>query len=318
MSPDRTYDYLGLNVYLWERQEQNRFLISCWKPALHQLRQAVENVFAWYERFDARGPHIFAVLGTPGGELSAAADLLQAHIERFLAERQPSQALDPDALAELHADCRGKALWPADRRDGLATDRSFILQRHTGSGCPFSYWQPFDDATRWEIERLVNRSTEWALARLPADRDANVQAAVSWCADFDQHLGKHVGPSRAAEYWRHHAGTLVRGLEQRWQDDSDEVRRSLPGLIKPSSAAAFGRLWHDAESVAKDTSQSMGTMVRTIVENAPRQSVAWHAFREIHHSTLKQLGLFVRFHLPIIFFAWNRNLGETNRAEGQG
>lgn len=302
--------WLGANIYLWERLEQNRLLARVLAPEIERLYAdgAVDVVF--YDRFDSRGPHVFLSLRvTAESSRESVRSRLRAVIEPFLAEKQPSEIYDEAGLAKLHEQCRGKALWHADHLPGLASDRSLLIDEQQAGGYPFLWWRDLEETARDRVSELVGESTRWALGLLPAEKEAHMGAAVAWSADYDSLLRRRLSAAEAADYWRVHASTLIMGLDERWREEPEAVRASLPGRVAAKTAAAFGRQF-DASDAGEQAGPwpPMEELVELVLRGAPNRQVAWRALREIHHVTWKQLGLYVRFHLPIVLFAWNRNL----------
>src|SRR6185436_17825658 len=77
-----TKPFLGGNVYLWSRAAQNRFLTRCLGPAIRELQdQGLASGF-WFDRFDARGPHVFFLL-RPIGEPMTVRELLAHRLGPF-------------------------------------------------------------------------------------------------------------------------------------------------------------------------------------------------------------------------------------------
>ena len=303
--------WLGVNVYLWERLEQNRLLSQVLSPEVDRLYAESKVDIVFYDRFDSRGPHVFLSLRLvePVEEEAQVRASLRAAIEPFLDGKEKSNVYGEEELQKLHEQCRGKTLWHADRRPGLAEDRTLLIDRHEGGGYPFNWWRDLQDAARDRVSELVGESTRWALALVPPEKDAHMGAAVAWSAEFDRILRRRLSPAEAADYWRIHASTLIMGLGERWQEEPEAVRASLPGRVAPKTAKAFADRFDAADSGDEESPWSpMGELIETVLGGAPNRQVAWRALREINHVTWKQLGLYVRFHLPIVLFAWNRNL----------
>ena len=56
--------YLGLVAYCWGQEQQDRLLTECLKPAMEEWRSSGLTRRFWFDRFDARGPHVLGLLTT--------------------------------------------------------------------------------------------------------------------------------------------------------------------------------------------------------------------------------------------------------------
>ncbi len=303
--------YIGLNVYLWQRTEQNLFLSSCLRPLVGRLEDQALSSFVWVERFDARGPHLFVVLRCDAGDVAKFTATVNEAVAAFFADRQASGALSDQDLAERHEECRGKSLWQVDRQPGFAKEHSYVLEPIEGVVLPLYYWRDFATSGHPRLAELVAGATAWALERVPIDRDADIRAGITWCAAFNACLLRRTSPGAVARYWQHHASSLVIGLEERWLEEPEEVRNSLPDAVKPNTAGAFAKIFSSVEAAPLEPWPQMDQWITAVLDAAPNENRGWRLLREINHSTLKQLGLYVRLHIPLTLFAWHRALEQA-------
>lgn len=293
--------HLGLNVYCWGQQEQNRLLADGLGPVAREVRdQRLARRF-WFTRFDVRGPHIFAVF-TPSPESSRSrlAEVVSARLEAYL-DRHPSQVvLERAELEERHAACRGKSLCAADQASDFAPNNSFALVDHATWAYPFRWSAHL--AAHEELWRQLDASTFWALEELTRGRQT--AAGIRWLAAVDLALA----PSgHAAEsYWRYHACTLVLPLTERLERAEEEVTASLPAAVGARNREIFSSLWNDvAETGAPEVERWLALV---LADDSRSERQRWSLLREINHSTLAQLGLPVKLQIPLVLYAWLRHL----------
>ncbi|MEM1178516.1 MAG: hypothetical protein AAGM22_09235 [Acidobacteriota bacterium] len=301
--------WLAANVYLWEELEQNRYLVEVFLPFLRRYAGGDSRVdVVSYDRFDARGPHLFLVFRVVG-DLAQVQHHFETVTRTFLDAGEVSGALSEIEVAKRHDDCRGKQQWSADGLGGLASDRTFLVEEQAAGGYPFNWWGRHEPSSRRDISLRTGDAARWSLDRIRVDKEANMGAAVIWAAEFDAELRRHLPPSEAADYWRLHATTLLMSLVDRWREEPEAVLASLPGRVAPKTAAAFTRLFGEADGRdGAGPCAPMAGLVSACLDGAPDREAAWRALREIHHITWKQLGVYVKFHIPIVLFAWNRNI----------
>ncbi|MBV9773856.1 MAG: hypothetical protein JO040_07895, partial [Gemmatimonadetes bacterium] len=107
-----------------------------------------------------------------------------------------------------------------------------------------------------------------------------------------------------AEFWRHHAKTLLVHLEERLEADEAQVLATLPTVVGERNREVFTRLWD--ETPAWPPARRLVEIVLAGDGRTPGQQRA--LLREINHFTLAQLGQPVMHHIPLILYAWQRNL----------
>jgi hypothetical protein len=293
-------DHLGANVYYWGDEAQGRFLVEQVAPLARCLLAEGAAESFWFDSFDARGPHLM-LLFTPGAVAAPALrERLRRELEWRLAAQPSGAALERAALEERHRQCRGKELCVADTRPGLADNDSVVLFDHPADGYPFSHARGLAGAG--ELWRGVSQVVLWALDRRAVGDAA--PAAVRWTAAVDAALAA-AGLAGEA-YWRHHATTLVMPLAGRLAADEAAVLSAVPGVVGERNREPFAQLWQQVAAGGWD-----GPPVGRIVALAGAAGDGhrrWSLLREIVHTTLGQLGLPVRLHLPLVFYAWQRNL----------
>jgi Lantibiotic biosynthesis dehydratase C-term len=296
--------HLGLTVYLWGIEAQDRLLSQCLAPAVGALRQeGLVNRF-WFERMDIRGPHLFVLFRVSPGATDEVKRRLTERIEGFLATHPCPLIMSHEELRSRHDFCRGKIQCAPDRDSGFAENNTFRLFQHEERGYPFHLSEGIPQEE--EIWRLLTELTFWTVDQLSSPSSSRTAIAVRWFAILDCVVrATQVSPER---YWRYHASTLLVSLEKGLAMDEARVLSSLPSALGEKNIATLTRIWSEIEA-----GRSSYPWIDTIVElvlNAPKPSEEQRlAFlREIIHCSLKQLGLMVAFHLPLVLFAWNLTL----------
>jgi hypothetical protein len=296
---------IGLTVYHWGQRPQDRLLADCLGPLACELRQEGLLRRFWFDRFDARGPHVFAVLTSP---LDAAPEVRRRAAERVethLARHPCTEALSQHEIEQRHRECRGRAQSEVDREEGLAANNSYRLFEHAPRGYPFR----LSEGVPGEVE-LWDLLTDQALrsiGHLAAGGGAAAFAA-RWIAGVDASLRARV-PDPAA-YWRHHAGTLFLNLDEMLAAGEERVLPWLLARIGARNRQAFAGVWADA---AAGSPPEILRLVELATE-APGPRGDWALLREVDHFTLKQVGLPVALHIPLVLFAWERNRLEARPA----
>jgi hypothetical protein len=297
---------IGCNIYFWGWAEQSRLLVECLGPLAAGLRDEGLARGVWFDRFDARGPHLFALVtaASPaaGGEVARR---LSGRLGEYLAARPSAAPMTPEEVAALHAQTRGKALCAADTQPGLAGNNSCVLFEHPPGGYPF----PILAAGRSpeeedEIWGLLSDLAAWGIARLAASPAAiPMGVAALWLAGLDREL-RRLGVAEG--YWRYHATTLLLGLEERLADDERSAIASLPAAVGLKNFETFSRVWRDAEPrppAWAPLPRLAGLLLAGGEATAVRR---FAALREAVHCFLKQLGVPVSMHIPLVLFAWHQ------------
>jgi hypothetical protein len=287
---------LGLVVYCWGLEEQSRLIAGCLAPAATELRPALR--LFWFDRFDARGPHVFALFTLPSGEEGRARDLLGQRLEEYLEIHPSRQELTPEELAARHQACRGKALCAVDAWPELAENNSFFWFPHPATGYPFSIGRGLPEPER--LGDLLDELTGWAVEQLARSSGATpTSAAAHWLAALSHSLLDRCAEPDA--YWRHHAATL--GL--RCAADPLEAVAALGRALGESTGSQLRRVWDGAR-----THPLPCPPLARLTDLALEQETPWALLREIVHITLKQLGVPVKSQIPLLLFAWQHSLSE--------
>ena len=133
-----------------------------------------------------------------------------------------------------------------------------------------------------------------------------MRAAVRWVAAADLTL-RNTGLD-AGDYWRYHASTLLLPLRQRLATEEERVLADLPGWIGEANQKRFEPIFDEVAMPDEVWPPQQRLMEIASSRDESLPGGRWALLREIQHSTLKQLGLGVALHIPLILFVWNRNL----------
>ena len=295
---------LGLTVYLWGIQAQDRLLSQCLAPTMGALRQeGLVNRF-WFERMDIRGPHLFVPFRVTPGAADEVNRRLTERIGSFLAAHPCPLIMSQEELRFRHDFCRGKIQCAPDRDSGFAENNTFRLFQHEERGYPFHLSEGIPQEE--EIWRLLTKLTFWTVDQLSTASSARTAIAVRWFATLDRAmLATGVSLER---YWRYHASTLLIHLERGLAANEEQVLSSLPSVLGVNNVATFTRIWNEVET-GGSTYPWTDDVVRLVLNaSRPAEEQRLVFLREIIHCSLKQLGLTVALHLPLVLFAWNRAL----------
>jgi hypothetical protein len=298
---------LGMNVYCWAWEAQNRLLAECLAPEVRGL--CAEGLIRrfWFDRFDARGPHVFGLLTLPAEAFPEVSERLVARLDEHLAAH-PSRDLPRERLQEFHDATRNRKLCSADGLPGIAANNSYILFEHGSTAYPFSLSAGLPGEE--ELWQLLHDFSLWAVDWIAVRTDTRpISVAVRWAAEL---AGALRAAGQAAAYWRYHASTLILGLKDRQVEA--EVEGALPRAIGEKNFAAFSRLWSEVEA-SGPVWPLTGRLVEVALTEAGRpENRRFALLREVVHSGFKQLGLSVVLEIPLVLFAWHDSLGEEGLA----
>jgi hypothetical protein len=298
--------YLGLNVYRWDWADQNVFLVECLGPLAGELRARSAAIRLWFDRVDARGPHVMVLLTLPSGLAEFAIDLAARRLDEFSRLHQRRGTVSAEEAERLHLSLRGLTLCPLDREPGLAEENSyqFFVQPHRE--------YPFHLTARWPPEirnkawTLVDDLFTWTIGRIAAHNGRRpTREAVLFLAALEREVRGSFDEPEA--FWRHYSGTLLFGLPGRLQDDPEEFFRALPRVIGSRNQDLFARLWRELE-VEGPPWHGLAELVRLVSEPEVGAGSAMDFLRELAHWTLKQLCVSVSSEIPLVLYSWTRNL----------
>jgi hypothetical protein len=295
-------------IYRWGCRFQDHFLKTWLGPMVAELkRERVIQTF-WFDRFDARGPHLSVVFTLADASISEATQRVFPSLTNYLAAFPSTDSLSPSEVAGLHKACRGKMQSEADRLPGLAENDTFLTYEHPSWDFPFSLSQSLSGAE--EIWALVDDLSARSIAELATDRPTPTKAAVRWLAATN--LALHSAGLDAADYWRYHASTLLLPLKQRLAAEEECILTNLPGWIGEANRKQFEPIF-DEVVLADEVWPHLPRLVQIASSREHSEaSGRWALLREIQHSTLKQLGLGVSLHIPLILFAWSHSLTRSS------
>lgn len=291
--------HLAVNVYHWGSAPQHRLLADCLGPAARELQgEGLLDRF-WFTRFDTRGPHVCALFTPPAGRDAELRARLGAHLDAYLGAHPSTEIVSDEEIERRHAECRGKQLCVIDDEPGFAANNTYLMAPHPPDGYPFQLG--YGVAAEGELWRLVQELALWAIEQLQAG--TATAGAVRWIAAVDRELLR--AGANPAEFWRHHATTLLVYLEERLEADEAQVLATLPTVVGERNRAVFDRLWSGDTPGMPDA----GRLVDIVLAGDGRTPLQQRRLlREVNHCALAQLGQPVLHHIPLVLYAWQRNL----------
>src|SRR5262245_16132099 len=123
--------FVGANVYCWDQEAQNQLLVSCLQPCVEELRRSLGFTRFWFDRFDARGPHVVALLTVPLGADLLAAGHLESRLSTFLSTHSQPSTTGLEEVEKRHLSCKGMTICAIDGEPGIAPNDSFRLFTHS-------------------------------------------------------------------------------------------------------------------------------------------------------------------------------------------
>jgi hypothetical protein len=299
VKPSISMANIGFNIYYWGQKEQQHLLkngLALWADEASR-RGLLQRL--WYCPFDARSPHVFAIFAAPHARRDALKSFLEDRIRKFI-DRTPSRVdLPEQEVSERHRRCRGVTMNCADREPGPALNNSFTIFEHGPADYPFWLNKRVGNAAElWEHLHLVS---SWCLQRAGGDVS---RAAIQWLAAVDRSLARHQVPR--VDYWRYHAGSLLLGLEESLKKQQTFAGEFLQRAVSEKNRQVFSTTWNESDN---DPPLDVDALIRLVFsqpDSTPDQKFA--VLRSINHFTLLQLGQIVLHEIPIVLYAWQRNL----------
>jgi hypothetical protein len=291
---------LALNVYCWGDAEQDRLLTGCLGPAVRELWDEGKLTRFWTHRFDARGPHVMALLGAPAAARDEVRQRLSARLASYLDASPGGAHLSEDELRARHDACRGGTLCSLDALEGMAPNRSYAFADEPLAVFPFSHARTDEEGL------LLGELALWCIERLAAGTAA--RDAVRWAAALDLALERAgAGP---AGLWRFYASTLFPALSARIMEDDEEVAASLARRVGGRNQELFEAAWSRADAPAWP---GIGRLAA--IAAAHDAEGRWRFTRSLAHAVLAQLGLPVMHRIPLVVHAWLRRLPSARLQE---
>jgi len=291
---------VGANVYYWGVDEQAGLLREGVRTWAREARQRQLAHTFWYVLYDARGPHVTLFFHTEPGKEEILIEFLERRISDFLQQSPSGTALAEADLVQRHRACRGRTMCAGDHTAGLAQNNSYLVFSQVANESLLDIARGSKNRNRfWNC---MDRLAFWTLD----SREASpVPGAVLWIAAVDYAL--HGLGICAAEYWHYHATTLLLGLDERFPSSSSAAASWLRNAVGAKNITLFSAQWN---ATAAD---GMGFNVKELLEMiqqdfGPSPSEQYSTLREINHVVLSRLGLWTKFEIPLVLYAWQRNL----------
>jgi hypothetical protein len=290
--------HLALNVYVWGDSEQERLLTDCLGPTARELWDAGRLRRFWVHRFDARGPHVTALLGAPAEHAEEVRRRVDTRLGRHLLRSPSTALLAPAELQERHDACRGSRLTSLDALPGFAENNSYAFADQPADAYPFGRVAGTAEAA--EMERLLGEQTFWSVEQLRAGTAA--LGPVRWVAALDRGIAR--AGADPVGFWRAYASTLFPSLRERIAGGDAEVAAKLGARIGERNRAVFGRIWPGDGVDAPTRARAERLAELALGLDARDPAHPWSFTRELTHAVLAQLGLPVMLRIPLILYAW--------------
>lgn len=306
---------LGLNAYCWSQTAQNRLLCECVEPAVREIERDAPGLRFWWDRFDAGGPHVVATFTLPAGAAAGAERLLDERLTDFF-RRHPQRGTIPIEEAEKRRiSCSGQWICEADRRPGLAEEGTHLFFEASGATFPARLTRALPEEEAGAIWELVHELSLWAIEQNRANLDRGApRTAVRWLASLERSLRQLHLETEA--FWRFYAGSLLFGIPKRLAENEPGVLGSLRTAVGRRNEETFAHLWAEEEARGPLWPPMEPFVAALFQQPTPSPSNPWRLPREVVHWTLKQLCLYVRSEIPLILYAWDRNLDRLSRDRG--
>lgn len=298
---DVRYAWLSLNVHHRVAEAENRLLAGTLAPLLRRMEADGAVRAVWGTRFDARGPHLFLLVGAAPGAEEEVEMALRESVRRHLRLHPAGEVFTPQELAERHRQCRGSGFWRADRRPGIAPPDSFEAGAPEPDDFPHPLVRGMDAAAEEAYWGASTRLFHRAAARVA--EGAATPAAVGWVAAVDRALRVH-GMAEAA--WSHHASSLVLPLAERLRQEREAVLATLHGAVTPRNRALFERLWEERDEALERCAAAL--VAAALAPDARSPALRLYAVRTAVHGATLLLGLPASAELPLVLHAWARSL----------
>lgn len=288
---------LGVVAYCWGLNEQSRLLAEGLAPLVARLRQQGLERF-WFDRFDARGPHVWALFTVQRAQLAGTRELVERELAQFLAAHPSTTALSPEELSARHRACRGSALTVVDAEEGLADNNTLRFFEQPADRYPFSLGRSLENPDA--LHDLLDRSAAWSLGQLArAPAGVPIGIAADWLAGLARRLPEHFADSRA--YWHYHAASLDRRFAPA---EGEPAVPAWDREIGERNLALLERIWQ------RDSPPSpfLPRLLEVVSGAREARGLAPRALlREVIHMTLRQLGVPARLERLLVLFCWRQS-----------
>ncbi|MEM1181445.1 MAG: lantibiotic dehydratase C-terminal domain-containing protein [Acidobacteriota bacterium] len=304
---DRDQTAVALTIYRWTYVAQDQVLADCLQPALLELRDGGALRSFWFNRFDARGPHLKILLTLPEPDKARVVRDLERRLAAYLRENPETEPFSEEKAAERHANCQGKTLGEADRLPGLAERDTFVLTGHSSRDYPWlwsrdpgpatPFWDRVSDLSWWTLDQVADFS------RSGGGRHGS---ALQLTHAVDRRLRQDQAWRTA--FWRFCASVLLHFLGGERFDDPAHCLTAFPPWIGDSNMKVFADVWDHLDRSETGIDGMEGLVREARAQSDPDDD--FRLLRETIFSGLSQLGLPTRLRATLFVFAWHRSLLE--------
>lgn len=305
------WNRVALVIYRWSAEAQDRVLVDCLEPKLRALRMHGHVGTFWFDRFDARGPHVTLLFSLPVATRDAMLAELGNDLACYLSAHPDEEAWADEQVVERHEGCLGKTLCEADRLTGLAARDTFLLTDHASTEYPWSltrnhgpegaFWLRVEEMCWWSLQQLK---------AYPRSTGGRHGLALQFVHAVDQVIRRD-GSWRVG-FWRYSAARLFHFLDNERFDDAAFCIRSFPPWVGEANMRSFKEAWLSLEGGSPPFA-GLDELVRRSQKEVDRSRMSeFGLLREVVHGCLAQLGVPTRLRATLFVFAWHAALLEGN------
>jgi hypothetical protein len=291
--------FIGFNIYCTDTEQRN-LLFEGLTPWVTEARKQGLADFFTFRRFDARGPHVFALFRGKD-ELR---DFLESRIQQFLGACG-SSSMRPEEIRRRHRQCRGRTLCSVDREADFAENHSYVFFEQSTDDYLLNLGQWMADPE--EFWRSLDALAWWSLDN--SRRASSNSAAIRFISALHKSFVLHGVNSH--EYWRFHAQKLLPVLQDTISTP-EEMHYWLQLAVSEANRRVFSPVWDEQKLSSSSQLAQIDTLVSGIVDEkigGPERK--FELIYEVCDLGLHQLGQPVSSQNVIVLYALDRALQDT-------
>jgi Lantibiotic biosynthesis dehydratase C-term len=298
---------VGANVYLWTQKAQNDLLVDSLEPLAREFAANDRTIRFWFDRFDARGPHLVVLFQAPAPAHESVAQRLAEVLSQFLVGHGTASGVSRSEIEHRHAACKGAILCDLDAQPGFAPENSWELFRQRAEDYPYRITARFPPSHARAFWEVIPDLCHWSVRQLAADPERGApRTGLEFVAALDLHL--FASGLDVEGFWRFYAGTLMFNVPARLASDPAEFLAALPKVVGEHNRSVFDRVWRSSQLTPCSWPRLGELIDLAAVPHTAGFQQPWRPLREVVHWALKYLGVSVRAEIPLILYAWHRHV----------